>query len=217
VVNKIRLVLAGDRGSFLSCLQSLMLSQEQFTLVDCIYSEIALKECLSARTVDVILFDETSKELCLLEALRRSRCSASKVLLVNVALCAFSVRRWVQRGFRNVLTKDSEFPEICSALQSVFRQKIHLSESVAKKLAELPLMGGDDQDVFSRLSAREWQTTRAISRGYSVREIAQRFAVSPKTVQTYRYRIYNKLNVDSDVQLTLLTQKSNLVPGDDIQ
>lgn len=50
-----------------------------------------------------------------------------------------------------------------------------------------------------------------IVNGQKVNDIAETFCVSPKTVNSYRYRIFEKLAINSDVELTLLAVKHNLL------
>jgi two-component system invasion response regulator UvrY len=50
-----------------------------------------------------------------------------------------------------------------------------------------------------------------ITKGESVQKIAEQLFVSPKTINSYRYRIYEKLNIDSDVELTLLAMRYGML------
>ena len=55
------------------------------------------------------------------------------------------------------------------------------------------------------LSERELQVSLMITMGIKVTDIAEKLCLSPKTVNSYRYRIFDKLNVKNDVELTLLS------------
>lgn len=50
-----------------------------------------------------------------------------------------------------------------------------------------------------------------IAHGNKVNHIAESFCVSPKTVNSYRYRIFDKLKINSDVELALLAVKYKLL------
>jgi two-component system invasion response regulator UvrY len=56
-----------------------------------------------------------------------------------------------------------------------------------------------------------------ITGGQKVQEISLKLHLSPKTVNSYRYRIFEKLNINSDVELTLLAMRLGLVEGKKIQ
>jgi len=63
--------------------------------------------------------------------------------------------------------------------------------------------GDEDHNVFDELSERELQIATMIVQCQKVQTISDRLCLSPKTVNTYRYRIFEKLGIESDVELTL--------------
>jgi DNA-binding NarL/FixJ family response regulator len=64
---------------------------------------------------------------------------------------------------------------------------------------------------FDELSEREMQITLMIVGCQKVAEISEKLFLSPKTVNSYRYRIFENLEIDSDVELTLLAMRHGLV------
>jgi two-component system invasion response regulator UvrY len=82
---------------------------------------------------------------------------------------------------------------------------------VARNLAFHSLEGGDHRNPFALLSGRELQVAHLVIRCRRVSVIARALSLSPKTVNSYRYRIFEKLAIDSDVQLTLLALEHGLV------
>ena len=71
-----------------------------------------------------------------------------------------------------------------------------------------------DESPFAKLSDRELQTAIMISRGERVGDIAEAFSVSPKTVNSYRYRVFEKLDVRNDVGLTRLAIKHGIIDAE---
>ena len=65
--------------------------------------------------------------------------------------------------------------------------------------------------MINSLSERELQVTQMLGRGIRVVEIAKHLNISSKTVNTFRYRIFQKLGVAGDVELTHLAIQSGLV------
>lgn len=51
-----------------------------------------------------------------------------------------------------------------------------------------------------------------IAQGHKVSEIADKLAISPKTVNSYRYRVFKKLGISGDVELTRLALRHSIVP-----
>ena len=64
---------------------------------------------------------------------------------------------------------------------------------------------------FEQLSEREMQISLMIASGKKIQTISDLLCVSPKTVNTHRYRIFEKLKIDNDVELALLAVRHNLV------
>lgn len=69
----------------------------------------------------------------------------------------------------------------------------------------------DTSSIHAGLSVREVQIFQMISGGLTVADIADRLVISRKTVNTFRYRLFAKLNLKSDVQLAHLAMKHGLV------
>lgn len=86
----------------------------------------------------------------------------------------------------------------------------HLLTEAARRYKRL----NEQHPVFSGLSRREAQIFQLIATGLTVPDISRRLFISRKTVNTFRYRLYQKLNVKGDVQLTHLAYEYGLVSLD---
>jgi len=115
------------------------------------------------------------------------------------------------------VTKGADLDEMIKAIRSVCAGDLYMSNSVAQQLA-LKNFGGNkkDKSPFEALSERELQTALLIANGKKAQEIANTFCVSPKTVNSYRYRIFDKLGINSDVELTLLAVKHKVLDVEEI-
>lgn len=116
----------------------------------------------------------------------------------------------LQAGASGYLTKGAALEEIVTAIRTVHEGKRYLSPRVAQQLA---LKNFIDPDIspFDLLSDREIQVMMMITGGQSVQRISEKLCVSPKTINSYRYRMYEKLNVASDVELTLLAMRYGML------
>jgi len=70
--------------------------------------------------------------------------------------------------------------------------------------------GSQTGSPFEQLSQRELQIVMLSLQGRDVGKMADLLLISPKTVSTYRYRVYGKLGVKNDVELMRLSMKHNL-------
>ena len=102
------------------------------------------------------------------------------------------------------------FDEMVSAIRQVHSGQRYISPNVAQQLALKQFNPGGDSP-FDCLSEREIQIALMIVGCQKVQIISDKLCLSPKTVNTYRYRIFEKLSVTSDVELTLLAVRHGMV------
>lgn len=169
-----------------------------------------------ARTLlpDVVLMDVKMPGMGGLEATKKLLVVNPSLKIIAVTACDDDLypTRLMQAGAVGYVTKGAEFSEITSAIDKVIRGDLYMSSSIAQQLALKNFSGNSNQDSpFEKLSQRELQTAMLIANGQKVNDIANTFCVSPKTVNSYRYRIFEKLDINSDVELTLLAVKHNLL------
>jgi len=203
-------MLAGEANTFLSCLELVLRQQRDFHIQAIVNTERILLNELKNQSLDVLVFDYLSISLCIVEILKRRRLPSEKILLLNVGTSANVIRRLLSQGLNNMLCYSAGVSEVIRAIETIAAKRRYMSASLKDILLDEPGVNGlEVAEPLAQLSTREWQTALAIAQGTSLEEIATRLSVSTKTIQTYRYRIYEKLNVHSDVQLTLLVQQGD--------
>jgi two-component system invasion response regulator UvrY len=70
---------------------------------------------------------------------------------------------------------------------------------------------GGAESPFDKLSSREMQVMLMVAKGIKVPDISDKLCLSPKTVNTYRYRLFEKLGVQGDVELTHLAMRYRMI------
>jgi two-component system invasion response regulator UvrY len=163
---------------------------------------------------DVVLMDVKMPGMGGLEATKKLLTVNPVIKIIAVTACDDDLypTRLMQAGAVGYVTKGAEFTEITDAINKVIRGDLYMSNSIAQQLALRTFSGnGNQESPFEKLSQRELQTAMLIANGQKVNDIANTFCVSPKTVNSYRYRIFEKLDINSDVELTLLAVKHNLL------
>ncbi|WP_091384613.1 UvrY/SirA/GacA family response regulator transcription factor [Microbulbifer marinus] len=164
--------------------------------------------------VDVILMDVKMPGMGGLEATRKllSRCPEAKVVAVSALDDDLFPGRLMQAGAMGYVTKGADLEEMVKAIRAVVRGDVFISSSMATKMALRNVSGKSDKNSpFDDLSKRELQIADMIVNGTKVADIAETLSVSPKTVNSYRYRIFEKLGIHSDVELTLLAVKYHIL------
>ena len=172
-----------------------------------------------ALSPDVILMDVKMPGMGGLEATKKLLVAKPSIKIIAVTACDDDMypTRLMQAGAVGYVTKGAEFSEIINAINKVIRGDLYMSNSIAQQLALKNFSGAGNQATpFEKLSPRELQTAMLIANGQKVVDIANTFCVSPKTVNSYRYRIFEKLDINSDVELTLLAVKYNLLDPESV-
>ena len=118
--------------------------------------------------------------------------------------------RLLDAGASGYLSKGCPADELVKAVRAVARGERHIGSAIAQKMA-LNFLPGGKASPFDGLSAREMEVMLMLAEGLKVAEIAEAMHLSPKTVATYKYRIYEKLNSRSDVDVTRMAMRYGVV------
>jgi two-component system invasion response regulator UvrY len=119
--------------------------------------------------------------------------------------------RLLQLGAMGYLTKESGMDEMVVAIRKVMQGERYLSALIAQKMA-ISSLDETQKSPFDELSEREMQVMLMLARGLSVPTIAGSLFLSTKTVNGYRYRMFEKLGVKNDVELIYLAMKHRVIP-----
>lgn len=161
---------------------------------------------------DVVLMDVKMPGIGGLEATRKLLRILPNIKVLVVTVCDDDLfpSRLLQAGAVGYLTKGASMDEMLQAIRTVHAGQRYISPEIAKLLALKHLV--DDHDSpFDALSERELQVMLMITEGMKVQDIAEKLCLSPKTVNSYRYRIFEKLDVKNDVELTHLAIRYNIL------
>jgi two-component system invasion response regulator UvrY len=161
---------------------------------------------------DVILMDVQIPGIGGLEATRRilRRNADIRILVVTPKTHEPFPAQLLDAGASGYLTKNCSIKEITDAVQAVSRGERYISADIARQMA-LSMLPGKEQSPFDRLSQRELQVMLMVAQGQNVHEISDSLCLSSKTVSTYRYRLFDKLSVDNDVELARLAIRYGIV------
>lgn len=133
-----------------------------------------------------------------------------KILIVSSVVNDLFVFRLLEAGAHGYLTKETQPDELIQAIKTVCTGQRVISSYLAKRLA-LAKIDYKNDHIFSTLSEREMEVLQLIIRGISVKEISDQLHINQKTVHSYRGRIFDKLNVDSDLAVALLAIHHGLI------
>lgn len=200
----IKILLVDDHRLFRLGLERMLPESKGFKVVG---SADSAEEGVSlARDLrpNVVLMDILMPGIGGLEAISRIRRIDSHIKVIALTACTYNPypAQALKAGATGYVTKGVAPEELYAAIRRVFVGKRYLCVEVAQQIAEQAFDATTDTP-FDQLSGREMQIMLMIVNCHKVSEISEDLHLSPKTVNSYRYRIFEKLGVSSDVELAL--------------
>lgn len=160
----------------------------------------------------VILMDVSMPGIGGLEATRKLAMSlpGARVIVLSAQTAEPFPMRLLEAGASGYLTKDSAEDEIITAIRRVNVGERYIAADIARQLA-MHAVNKNSSSPFDQLSQREMQVMIMATGGHSVQAISDKLHLSPKTVSTYRSRLFEKLGVNNDVELTRLALRYGVI------
>jgi len=193
----IRVLIADDHGVVAEGLRFVVEAQADMEVIATVQDSReavrrALEEC-----PDIVLIDHAMPILNGTEAARliRERCPGAKVIILSMYSNRVHVLRALQAGAMGYVVKKSAAKEVVDAIRSVQRGGRYLSRELAEGLIDQAVHKTASEDPLERLSSRERQVLQMLAEGHVVAHIASTLSLSPKTVETYRARMMEKLGI----------------------
>ncbi len=207
----VRLLLVDDQTLVRAALRHLLLSSPG---VESVAEAGSGEEAISvarSHSPDVILMDVTMPGIGGLEATRRllriNPCF--KIIAVAVQVQGPVPLRMLEAGAVGYLTKGCSVDEVLQAIALVQRGEKYVCAEIAQQIVKSHVNG--QLSRIETLSQRELQVLLMVSQGRKNQEISERLCLSPKTISTYRTRLFNKLGVRTDVALAHIAFRHGLI------
>lgn len=161
---------------------------------------------------DVVLLDVNMPNIGGVEATKRlvQLDMGIKILAVSSMATQPYPSMLLKAGVNGYITKGTPLDEMIRAVKKLHQGGRYFSHDVAEQLAEV-LLSDNAASPFDLLSDREKQVAMMVVNCQSPQQIADQLFVSVKTINTYRYRIYEKVGVDSDVKLTHMAIRHGMI------
>ncbi len=149
---------------------------------------------------DVVLMDIAMPELNGIEASFQNMesCPSTKIIILSMHETREHIFRVLKAGAKGYLLKESAGKEVIKAIREVFAGRRYLSERIEEKVIDDYLVRKQTpatQSPLESLSSRERQILQMVAEGKTSAAIAEILFISPKTVETYRSRLMQKLGI----------------------
>jgi len=166
---------------------------------------------------DVVVMDIAMPELNGLDATQRivAHRPRTQVLILSMHATAEHIYRALQAGARGYVLKESAGKEVVKGVRAVHGGRRYLSDRIGDTMVDdyLRRRGkGPDCSPLESLSSREREILQFVVEGKSSREIAEVLYLSPKTIETYRSRMMDKLAIHDLASLVRFALEHGLTP-----
>ena len=216
MADKIRLLVADDHGVLRAGLRSLLNAEPDMEVVgEAADGAEAVRRVQESRP-DVVLMDIGMPGTSGLEATRQIRelNLPCKVLILTVHPEEEYLVRVLRAGALGYVRKESADTDLLEAIRTVHKGGAFLYPHAMRTLLTefVHRAGPDELQTYELLSERERQVLLMTAEGLTNQEIGKRLSISSKTVDTYRSRIMDKLNLRRRSELVNLALRLRLLP-----
>jgi two-component system, NarL family, invasion response regulator UvrY len=171
----------------------------------------AIELCKSHRP-DLVLLDYGLPDIDGLEVTERLTALAlgARVLVLTMHANEEYALRVMRAGAAGFIIKGASTDELLAAVRKVMAGGSYVSPSIQERLVDR-LQQADEQRPEASLSNREMQVLLLLARGASTREVAAQLLLSLSTVETYRSRLLEKLNLRNNSDMTRFAIRRGLI------
>lgn len=207
----LRILLVDDHAVVRAGFKTLLENHGDLSVVAEADSGEAACRAFVEHSPDLVIMDLSMPGAGGLEAIRRivSRASDARVLVFSMHEDTLFVEQALQAGARGYIGKSSAPTVLVEAVRQIANGNLYIDPDIAQRLAFQKTKGNDSP--FRALSTREFEIARLLAEGLSVNAIANRLALSYKTVANYATQVKAKLDVDTGAELTRLAIRHGIV------
>jgi two-component system invasion response regulator UvrY len=209
--DRIRILLVDDHAIVREGYRSLLAKQPGMEVIAEAADGMEAYSLFKACKPDVAVMDISLPGQGGLEAIARikQRCPEAKILVFSMHQNPGFAVQATRAGALGYVTKSSAPEVLIRAIHDVYAGRLTLSADMAQALA-LEKLGGDSI-ALQDLTIREFEILRLLVEARSTDHIARTLNISPKTVANCHYLIKRKLGVASDIELTRLAIRMNVI------
>jgi DNA-binding NarL/FixJ family response regulator len=202
----IRVLIADDHGVVAECLRNLIEAQTDMKVIALVEDGREAVRRAMESSPDVVLMDIGMPVLNGTEATRiiRERRPQTRVIMLSAYTDPVHASGYI--------AKKSVAKEVIDAIRKAHEGRQHLSGQLTESLIDHVVHKAASDDPTQRLSSRERQVLQMLAEGHSIAKIAKTLSLSPKTVETYRARMMEKLDIGDLASLVRFAIQQGVSP-----
>ncbi|MGB4968022.1 MAG: response regulator transcription factor [Saprospiraceae bacterium] len=209
---KLKLILADDHHLVRQGFKALLTEMPEIEIIgEASNGEQVLQLLRTGKLADIILMDVEMPILGGLETTEKIMKDffGVKVIIISMLNDKAIIESAYEKGAKGFLFKNTTLPELQEAIKSVASGENYFSHEVANVL--LQKRPKDQSSLLSHLTDREIEILKLIAEGFSSTEIGTKLFISPRTVDTHRNNLIQKLNVNGIVGLVKFAFQNKLI------
>ncbi|MEI7597235.1 MAG: response regulator transcription factor [Bacteroidota bacterium] len=201
----IRLVISDDHELFRIGIKSLFINQNTFEIVGEAENGIELLNILRKTKTDIILLDYSMPRLSGKELIKaiKEEFPRIKILMLSANSDEKSIVSSIRSGANGYIHKDVCSKELMFALTNIHNGESYFSNTIAPIVNDYQTKSAyiDSECSEKSLSYREIDVLKLLAEGLSYKEIGENLAISPRTVETHKKNISQKLGLSSTAEI----------------
>lgn len=203
----IKIILADDHTLIRAGLKALLSFSPEFEVIGEADDGLSAIHQVEEKHPDILILDLSMPNMSGIDCIKeiRSRGLNCHILVLTMYDDEEYIKEVMRSGADGYLLKKSADNELITAIHKIYNGKKYLNEAISETLIDSLLRSAptktDISDPYILLSIREREVLRYLAKGFTNSEIAEILSLSPKTIDTYRSRIMNKLNIKKKSEL----------------
>jgi RNA polymerase sigma factor (sigma-70 family) len=219
--SKTKVLIVDDHAVVVEGIHRALQDEPDFEIVGTASDGLQAVQQVLSLEPDIVIMDVSMPNLNGIEATHEIKTFKEPIHVLIYSM--YSDKEYILSLFRlgisGYVLKGEPIEDLIRAIKSVSSGATYYSQSVQEiirdHMEDLELGGGaiarEIQDGLIKLSVREKEVFVLLADGLTPREIAKRLGISPKTAETHKYNIMEKLEVSSVAQLTKIAIKKDLI------
>ena len=215
-MDKTKILIADDHRVVIEGIRSALQEHPEFEVVGDAADGLQAVESAKSLGADIVIMDVSMPNLNGIEATGQIKQFNPEIRIVIYTM--YSDKELVidlfRAGISAYVLKDDPLSDLILALQAVKGGGTYfstLAPTILLRHVEELEEKTETEDPYDSLSQREREIFRLLAEGKSIKKIADQLFISPKTVETHKYNIMEKLQAASVVDLTKIAIRKNLI------
>ncbi len=212
----ISIVVADDHAIVRHGLRALLEAEAEFKVVGEAADGNEAVQLVNQVSPDVLILDMAMPGMGGLDVIDQVKVSSpnTKIVVLSMHRNEAYVQASLRNGASGYVLKGSPSSELMDGIRAAVAGKIYLSRPLSERAIEAyaQRLNPEEKEPFDTLTSREREVLKLTVEGYKTTDIAAKLAISPRTVETHRTNLMNKLDIHSQLDLLRYAIKRGILP-----